>query len=307
MAIEEVLYRSIATMISPIVPTSRIFVLYLITALVMAFFAYWQVEKAHDAEDLAEGNSVRDRVGFFKYVFDPKIWLHPSSIQDMKYFAANALLYYGLISQFLFGSHYLSLGFYDLSVTWFGAPSEALISGTPAVVLYTLASVLALDFGVYIMHLMFHRIPFLWHFHSVHHSAEQLNPVTLFRMRPVDLFLTSISVMFFEAIAFAGFFFLSAKMPEASTIFGLNLVVFGFYVAGYNLRHSHIWLNYPVWLSKIFISPAQHQVHHSSDPKHFDRNMGLIFSFWDQLFGTHYIPREREHLQFGLSRSEPNP
>jgi len=64
---------------------------------------------------------------------------------------------------------------------------------------------------------------------------------------------------------------------------------------------------YPVWLSKILISPAQHQIHHSVDPKHFDRNFGLIFSIWDQLGGSHYIPRGYEKLTYGLSRDEPNP
>ncbi|MGH1418241.1 MAG: creatininase family protein [Hyphomicrobiaceae bacterium] len=307
MSLEDLFFRTVATMLSPFVPTSRIFVLYLFTAFILAFVAYWQVEKAHEAEERAEGHPVRKRTGFFEYVFDPKVWLHPSSIQDMKFFAANALLYYGLISQFLIGAHLLSFGFYELVVSWFGAPTEAVISGATATVLYTIASVIALDLGVYVMHLLFHKVPFLWNFHKVHHSAEQLNPMTLFRMHPVDLFLTSLVVMFFQAVAFAGFFFLMAKAPSASMIFGVNLIVFVFYVAGYNLRHSHIWLNYPVWLSKILISPAQHQVHHSSDPKHFDRNMGLIFSFWDQMCGTHYIPRERENLQYGLSRSEPNP
>ena len=131
--------------------------------------------------------------------------------------------------------------------------------------------------------------------------------MTLFRMHPVDLLLTSVSVTFFQAVAYGGFYFLTASEPQMASIFGLNVVLFGFYLLGYNLRHTHIWLNFPVWLSKILVSPAQHQIHHSSDPKHFDRNMGLIFSFWDQLFKTHYIPREREQLSYGLSRDEPSP
>lgn len=307
MFLEDVFYRTLAAIFAPFNAASRIYFLYLITAFGLAFLAYWQVEKSHRAEDIAEGNDVRERVGFFRYIFDPKIWFHPSARQDMKYFLANSLLYYGLIGQFLIGTQSVSDGFYTGLVAIIGAPQSAVISGPASFALYTLISVLALDFAVYLMHYLFHRIPVLWHFHKVHHSAEQLTPMTLFRMHPVDLLLTSFTVMVFQGIAYAGMFYLTASTPEVATVFGINLVTFLFYLFGYNLRHSHIWLNYPVWLSKILVSPAQHQIHHSSDPKHFDRNMGLIFSFWDQLFGTHYIPVERESLTYGLSRSEPNP
>jgi len=307
MFFQSVFERSMAMIMSPVNPASRIYIFYLFGSLALAWFAYWQVEKAHRAEDIAEGNPVRDRTGFLAYVFDPKIWLHPSSIQDMKFFLANAVLYYGLITQFLIGSDVLSSGFYNLLTGNFGVPETAYLSTGVSLAVYTLLSVLALDFGVFLMHYLHHRIPVLWQFHKVHHSAEQLNPMTLFRMHPVDLALTSISIMVFQSMAYAGLFFLTASPPAALTILGLNLITFLFYVFGYNLRHSHIWLNYPVWLSKILVSPAQHQIHHSSDPKHFDRNMGLIFSFWDQMFGTHYIPVEREKLNYGLSRQEPNP
>lgn len=288
-------------------PSSRIFVLYLITSFVLAFVAYLQVEKSYVAEDIEEGREPIKRISFLRYVFNPSVWLHPSSIQDMKYFIANSFLYYGLIAQYLLGSHGISFGFYEVLSSMFGVPETALITGTVGLVLYTLASVMALDLGVYVAHRLFHTVPFLWQFHKVHHSAEQLNPMSLFRMHPVDLLITALTVMFFNAIAFGGFFYLTASQPQALTLFGVNFVVFFFYLFGYNLRHSHVWLNYPYWLNKILISPAQHQIHHSTNPKHFDRNMGLIFSIWDQLFGTHYNPKEREELKFGLSKSEPNP
>lgn len=288
-------------------PSSRIFVLYILTSFVLAFIAYLQVEKSYVAEDIEEGREPIKRISFLRYVFNPSVWLHPSSIQDMKYFIANAFLYYGLIAQYLVGSHGISFGFHEVLTGLFGVQEVALITGTMGLVLYTLASVLALDLGVYVAHRLFHTVPFLWQFHKVHHSAEQLNPMTLFRMHPVDLFITAFTVMFFNALAFGGFFYLTASEPQALTVFSINIVVFFFYLFGYNLRHSHVWLNYPYWLNRILISPAQHQIHHSSDPKHFDRNMGLIFSIWDQLFGTHYNPREREELKFGLSRSQPNP
>jgi len=80
----------------------------------------------------------------------------------------------------------------------------------------------------------------------------------------------------------------------------VSLAAIVFYLFGYNLRHSHIWLSYgPRW-SRWFISPAQHQIHHSRKPEHIDRNMGFMFAVWDRLFGTLYVPVEEEELPLGL-------
>jgi len=287
-------------------PSSRIYPLYLLSSLGLALIAYWQIEKSHAAEHGHEDEG-KDRPTFLRYVFDPRIIFHPSTRQDVKFFLVNSLVYYALIAQFLVSVQVFSTIFHSLLVGGFGEVAEPMMSSGTVLIVYTLVAALAIDLGVYIAHYLFHRVPILWEFHKVHHSAEELNPVTLFRMHPVDLFLTALVVSILKGAAFAGMFYLAAKEPTAISILGLNLFFFVFYIVGYNLRHSHIWLNYPMWLSRIFVSPAQHQIHHSSDPKHFDKNFGLMFSIWDQLMGTSYIPRKREKLQFGLSREEPNP
>jgi sterol desaturase/sphingolipid hydroxylase (fatty acid hydroxylase superfamily) len=59
-----------------------------------------------------------------------------------------------------------------------------------------------------------------------------------------------------------------------------------------NLRiffHSQFWISFGPVFNHIFISPAQHQIHHSVLPQHRDRNMGAIFAFWDYFFGRFYI------------------
>ncbi|MEL6422040.1 MAG: sterol desaturase family protein, partial [Pseudomonadota bacterium] len=302
-------------------PTSRIYPLYLVSSLLLALIAFWQVEKAHAAEHghgghEGPGGAVgaggdagggEPRPSFLQYVFDPRIVFHASTRQDVKFFFANSLIYYALIAQFLIGVHVFATVFHASLVSGFGALEQPLLSTGAGIVLYTLLAAIAIDLGVFIAHYLFHRVPILWEFHKVHHSAESLNPVTLFRMHPVDMFLTSLLVGLLSGMAFAGCYYLTGNEPAAIGLFGLNVITFLFYVFGYNLRHSHIWLNYPVWLSRILVSPAQHQIHHSSDPKHFDKNFGLVFSFWDQLAGTSYIPRRHEKLSFGLSREEPNP
>jgi sterol desaturase/sphingolipid hydroxylase (fatty acid hydroxylase superfamily) len=54
------------------------------------------------------------------------------------------------------------------------------------------------------------------------------------------------------------------------------------------------------------MSPAQHHIHHSVEPKHYDKNFGYILSFWDWIFGTLYVPKGYEKLDFGLSDRESN-
>ena len=50
-----------------------------------------------------------------------------------------------------------------------------------------------------------------------------------------------------------------------------------------------------------------HQIHHSSDPKHRNKNLGSYLAIWDFFFGTLYIPENKEELKFGLSVKNPNP
>ncbi len=62
-----------------------------------------------------------------------------------------------------------------------------------------------------------------------------------------------------------------------------------------------MWISFQGWLGRIFVSPAHHQVHHSGDPKHFNKNFGSCLALWDWMFGTLYVPKkEREPLSFGF-------
>ena len=65
------------------------------------------------------------------------------------------------------------------------------LSGRQALFIgYTLAVVLAIDLAVWLTHYLQHKVVVLWQFHQVHHSAEVLTPMTVYRMHPVDLFFT---------------------------------------------------------------------------------------------------------------------
>lgn len=69
---------------------------------------------------------------------------------------------------------------------------------------------------------------------------------------------------------------------------------------GANLRHSHVPFRYPPLLERIFISPRQHQIHHSKATEHYDKNMGSKLAIWDWLFGTLVISNADDKLKFGI-------
>ena len=78
--------------------------------------------------------------------------------------------------------------------------------------------------------------------------------------------------------------------------------IFIFSLLGSNLRHSHIPLAYFRALEKWFISPKQHQIHHSK--KYFNKNFGGYLSIWDSVFGTLKLSPEVKVLKFGLKKEQ---
>ena len=85
------------------------------------------------------------------------------------------------------------------------------------------------------------------------------------------------------------------------TIFGLDMSAVLFFAAGHVLHHSHVWVYYGPIIGRVFVSPAQHQIHHSCLPRHLDKNFAEHWAVWDWLFGTLYLPRGRETLKLGLA------
>ena len=86
----------------------------------------------------------------------------------------------------------------------------------------------------------------------------------------------------------------------------LNIIysacLFLFNIFGANLRHSHIWFSWGDKLENWFISPAQHQVHHSDNPKHFDTNLGSALAVWDRLGGTLIKASEAGKINIGVGK-----
>ncbi len=165
--------------------------------------------------------------------------------------------------------------------------------------LYSLIYSLAYDFGRYLAHFVRHRFDILWHFHKVHRSAEVLTPFTSFRAHPVDLILMATFPSLLTGLVNGAFNYWSGEAAGLYLFFGLHALIFIYNLAG-NLRHSHVWLSYGPVLSQIFVSPAQHQIHHSIEERHWGRNIGFARAIWDRLFGTLYVPKAHEQFAMGL-------
>jgi sterol desaturase/sphingolipid hydroxylase (fatty acid hydroxylase superfamily) len=157
------------------------------------------------------------------------------------------------------------------------------------------------DFLRFAHHYLMHKIPFLWQLHKTHHSARILTPITLYRTHPLESAMATIRNSLSSGAAIGAFVFLFKGHFSLFTLFGVNFFGFTFNALASNLRHSHIDLPFG-WLEWIFISPKQHQIHHSKNQAHFDRNFGVSLAIWDSC--TRSLVRSKhvnEKLKFGLS------
>ena len=245
---------------------------------------------------------------FFK-VFDKKILLSGSAISDYKMFLINRVLML-VLSPYLLTQLAVATFFYyyllSLPLSWFLSS----LSGTPTVIvaiLFTFVFFTFDDLTKYWVHRLMHKWPVLWALHKVHHSAETLNPITVYRTHPLEGILFSLRGAFSQGIVISTFFFIFGNKVDLVTILGVNFLVFSFHVAGSNLRHSHIDIKYWNWLEKILISPAQHQLHHSLDERHYDKNFGAAFAIWDWMFGSLHHSEDIDKLVLGVEDDDFNP
>ena len=294
---EDILLKLISPFFYPFLFAQRVYWLYLLAALCAALVVFqWEKRrKRHGAN-----------TGVLAYLFPRDIYQHPSTRLDLRYFYVNAVFQSMFVLPLFVGSNLAMSGWVKSTL------DQHLLAGAGALptdsvwimLLFSLIVAMAMDLGIFVGHLMQHRIPVLWEFHKVHHSAEVLNPLTLYRMHPVDNLLTIGLSGLLVGCANGIYQYLAGGEGLVLNILGVNLFVFLFYLMAYNLRHSHIWLSYGPVLSQVLISPAQHQIHHSKEMRHRDKNLGLIFAFWDKIAGTLYVPKEKESFRLGIDEEE---
>ena len=236
-------------------------------------------------------------------LFPKRVFLHTSAKLDYWVFAINqGVLFFITISAFLSPAIVAELIIGTAGYLGFteGQASTSLAQR----VLYSIYLMLVWDFAATYAHYLKHKVPILWELHKVHHSAEVMTPVTALRRHPLEAIFGSIVTACFLGVAVGVWVVGFGQSVMPINLFGTIFGIWLWRVAGYNLRHSHIWISYGDFWNRIFISPAQHQVHHSKSPAHYDRNFGHIFSFWDSFFGTLYLPRFEERMEFGIDDHE---
>jgi len=151
------------------------------------------------------------------------------------------------------------------------------------------------DFIQWNVHRMLHRVPFLWEFHKVHHSVEEMGFAAHMRFHWME-------TVFYRSLEY---------IPLAMIGFGIQdfFVVHMFTFTWGHFNHSN--LNIPLGpLKYVFNNPQMHIWHHAKewpDEHKYGINFGLTLSVWDYLFGTAAIPHDGRDIALGFENLEDYP
>jgi sterol desaturase/sphingolipid hydroxylase (fatty acid hydroxylase superfamily) len=234
-------------------------------------------------------------------IFPRRLLRSASSRADVGFFFFNSFLATALFGWAILSYHLVSTTANAALVSAFGATQPTSLSEVQSAGILTVALFLAYELGYWLDHYLSHKIPILWEFHKVHHSAEVLSPLTNFRVHPVDtLVFYNILALIMGGTGGLVNYWLGKPTPFF-TIANSNVLMLVFFFLIGHLQHSHFWIAFTGLWGRLFLSPAHHQIHHSTNPIHFDKNLGSCLGVWDWLFGTLYVPgRTREKLSFGV-------
>ncbi|HMQ11037.1 MAG TPA: sterol desaturase family protein [Oligoflexia bacterium] len=149
-------------------------------------------------------------------------------------------------------------------------------------------SLLILDFGIYVQHIVFHKVPLFWRFHKVHHADIDLDASSALRFHPLEII---VSLLYKGIIVIA-----LGISVQAVLIFEILLN----FMAMFNHANIHIPKKIERLLRFFIVTPQMHIVHHSIDRKQSDTNYGFNLSIWDKLFKT-YQAQFKNDTSIGLS------
>ena len=157
-----------------------------------------------------------------------------------------------------------------------------------------LLGIIALDALIYWQHRLFHRVPWLWRLHQVHHSDQALDVSSAVRFHPIEILLS----LCIKATAI-----LCLGIPiEAVLAFDILLNACAMF------NHTNVRLpRYAESAIKLFIvTPDMHRIHHSVRFKETNSNYGFCLSLWDRLFASYTEQAQGgdAHIRIGLPRSQ---
>ncbi|HMJ46170.1 MAG TPA: sterol desaturase family protein [Ferruginibacter sp.] len=143
------------------------------------------------------------------------------------------------------------------------------------------------DLAFYIEHRVEHYCRIFWAVHVTHHSSEEFNLTTGFRssvLQPVYRFI------YFIPLVLVGFHPLDVVfMYSLTQTYGI-------------LVHTQYIYKMPKWFEAVFVSPSHHRVHHASNIRYLDKNMGMCLIIWDKMFGTFQEELATDPIRYGLAK-----
>ena len=147
------------------------------------------------------------------------------------------------------------------------------------------------DLLIWAQHRVFHRVPWLWRIHRMHHADPDFDATTALRFHPIEILLSmAIKVV---AVLLLG--------PSAVAVVLFEVMLNACAMFNHANLRLPLWLDTP--LRRVLVTPDMHRVHHSTRPGEHHNNFGFSLSVWDRWFGT-YVAQPRDgHLdmQIGLS------
>ncbi|EEX92394.1 Sterol desaturase family protein [Vibrio orientalis CIP 102891 = ATCC 33934] len=138
-----------------------------------------------------------------------------------------------------------------------------------------LTTVVLMDLAIYIQHIVFHRVPFLWRLHRMHHADQDIDVTTGSRFHPIEILLS----MWIKI----GLILVLGVPPLAVIIFEVVLNA----SAMFNHSNAYLPLKLDRILRKWIVTPDMHRVHHSVVTKETHSNFGFCLSVWDRWFNTY--------------------
>ena len=146
---------------------------------------------------------------------------------------------------------------------------------------------IAQDFMYYWLHRVDHYCRMFWAVHVTHHSSEEFNLTVGFRS---SVFQPLYRFIYFIPLALLGFKGIDIMFIYSATqIYGILIHTKTVHKLGF--------------LEYFMSTPSHHRVHHASNARYLDKNMGMVFIIWDKLFGTFVAEDEKEKVIYGLTEN----
>jgi sterol desaturase/sphingolipid hydroxylase (fatty acid hydroxylase superfamily) len=208
---------------------------------------------------------------YFSYLHDKKVYTKRDTWTNIYLMVVAVVINLGMkTATFFLLEYFYQFRLFQITNVW----------------IYWIVLILAQDFLYWFLHTVGHYVRFFWAMHVTHHSSEHFNLTTGFRS---TVFEPLYRVFFYLPLAFMGF--------TAMDILFAYLVtqIYG------NLVHTQAVGKLHPWFEYVFVTPSHHRVHHASNVRYLDKNMGMVLILWDRWFGTFQEELPEDQIKYGLT------